>query len=168
MSALSIRLAAHADAATLQPLIQRAYRGDASRAGWTHEADLLDGERISIAELEALIADPLGRILVAWRSETQIGCVRVAKVDNDLAYLGLLCVDPLLQAGGVGGALIAAAEDTARDVFGANRMEMTVIDSRSELIAYYARRGYAPTGTRDFPIALDPPLHMVVLEKALA
>ena len=48
-------------------------------------------------------------------------------------------------------------------------MEMTVIHRRTELIAWYERRGYAPTGeTRPFPV--DPPqpqLDFVVLEKAL-
>ena len=44
-----------------------------------------------------------------------------------------------------------------------------VIDARSDLIAWYERRGYRPTGeTRPFPI--DPPrpdLDFVVLEKGL-
>ncbi len=45
---------------------------------------------------------------------------------------------------------------------------MTVIDKRSELIDYYRRRGYVPSGERrDFPIALDPPLFMTVLVKSL-
>ncbi|MDQ2878134.1 MAG: GNAT family N-acetyltransferase [Pseudomonadota bacterium] len=164
----SIRQASHADAAALQPLIQRAYRGEASRAGWTHEADLIKGERMALGELEALIADPAERILIAARGARPIGCVRIAKAGDDLAYLGLLCVDPLLQAAGVGSALIAAGEAAARDIFGAARIEMTVIDTRAALIAYYERRGYVPAGTRDFPIALDPPLNMIVLEKALA
>ncbi|MEO5866764.1 MAG: GNAT family N-acetyltransferase [Sphingomonas sp.] len=168
MSAVSIRAANPEDAAALQPLIQRAYRGDASRAGWTHEADLVQGERIGLQELRELIGDPAERILIAWRGDVQLGCVRVARVGDDLAYLGLLTVDPLLQAGGIGKALIAAAEDVARKAFGATRMEMTVIDGRTELIAYYERRGYARTGTRDFPVPVDPPLGMVVLEKALA
>ena len=48
-------------------------------------------------------------------------------------------------------------------------IEMTVIDRRPELIAYYQRRGYMLTDEkRPFPIPLDPPLEMVVLAKALA
>ena len=96
-----------------------------------------------------------------------MGCVRVADTGGGLAYLGLVCVDPLLQAGGYGKQLIAAAEATARRDFAADRIEMTVIDRRVELIAFYERRGYAQVGTRDFPILIDPPLHMVVLEKPL-
>jgi len=167
MSDLSVRIARRDDLVTLQPLIQRAYRGDDARAGWTHEADLLDGERIGIAELEAMIADSAERLLVGFDGDRMVGCVRVANSGGGLAYLGLLCVDPLLQTGGYGKQLIAAAEATARKEFDADRIEMTVIDRRAELIAFYERRGYAQVGTRDFPVVVDPPLHMVVLEKPL-
>jgi GNAT superfamily N-acetyltransferase len=167
MSDLSVRVARRDDLATLQPLIQRAYRGDDARAGWTHEADLLDGERIGVDELEAMIADPAERLLVGFDDECMVGCVRVANSGDGLAYLGLLCVDPLLQTGGYGKQLIAAAEAIAHREFNADRIEMTVIDRRAELIAFYERRGYAQVGTREFPILVDPPLHMVVLEKPL-
>ena len=41
-------------------------------------------------------------------------------------------------------------------------------EQRRELIDYYCRRGYAPTSERrDFPVPLDPPLFMTMLEKAL-
>jgi GNAT superfamily N-acetyltransferase len=167
MSDLSVRAARHDDLATLQPLIQSAYRGDDARAGWTHEADLLDGERIGVDELEAMIADPAERLLVGFDDDRMVGCVRVANSGGGLAYLGLLCVDPRLQTGGYGKQLIAAAETTAHHEFNAKRIEMTVIDRRAELIAFYERRGYARVGTREFPIVVDPPLHMVVLEKPL-
>jgi hypothetical protein len=48
-------------------------------------------------------------------------------------------------------------------------MEMTVIDSRASLIAWYERRGYGLTGERrPFPVRRDPPISFVVLEKPLA
>lgn len=167
MMSLTVRLAAADDLLALQPIIQRAYRGDDARAGWTHEADLLDGERIRVSELEAMIADPTERLLVGFDGDRMVGCVRVANSGGGLAYLGLLCVDPLLQTGGYGKQLIAAAEATARQEFAADQIEMTVIDKRAELIAFYERRGYTLVGTRDFPVVVDPPLHMVVLEKPL-
>ena len=46
---LTFRHATPADIALLVDLVTSAYRGDASRAGWTTEADLLDGLRISDA-----------------------------------------------------------------------------------------------------------------------
>jgi histone acetyltransferase (RNA polymerase elongator complex component) len=74
----------------------------------------------------------------------------------------------LLQTAGLGRLLLEAAETVACDTFGASAMEMTVIDSRVELIAYYERRGYARTPERRaFPIPVTPPLYMTVLVKSL-
>ena len=169
MTQIAIRAAASDDVAALHPLIERAYRGDTAKAGWTHEADLLFDDRTSAAELASLIADPDRVILLAHRDGALIGCVQVARAGDDLAYLGMVTVEPTLQARGLGRRLLAAAESEAVARFGARRMEMTVIHRRAELIAWYERRGYAPTGeTRPFPV--DPPrpeLDFVVLEKAL-
>ena len=164
-----VRVAVPADLPRLHPVIERAYRGDAARQGWTHEADLLSGERIDDATLEAMLDDPSQTLLVAERGGVVAGCVSLNARGDGLVYLGLLCVDPALQAAGIGKAIIAAAEQISRDALDADRIEMTVIDSRIELIAYYERRGFVRTGERrPFPIPLDPPLDMVVLEKAIA
>jgi ribosomal protein S18 acetylase RimI-like enzyme len=164
-----IRAARHADLPRLHPIIERAYRGESARAGWTHEADLIvEGERTDLDTLTAIIADPTSRLLMALDGDTPIGCVHIANRGDGLAYLGLLCVDPTLQAAGLGRKLIDAAEAAARGTFGCNRMEMTVIDKRVELIAWYARRGYTVTEERrPFPIPLDPPLFLQVLFKPL-
>src|SRR5690348_15122145 len=140
---LTIRPAAAADLPRLHPVIERAYRGDSARAGWTHEADLLSGERTDLATLQAIVDDPDQALLMALDGEAPIGSVQVSNRGGGTAYLGLLCVDPLLQAGGTGKLLIAAAEDFARARFAAAHMEMTVIEQRTELIAWYERRGYA-------------------------
>lgn len=165
---ISIRPAVEADFPHLHPVVERAYRGDSARAGWTHEADLVSGERTDLATLRSLL-DGDSRLLVAFDAEAILGCVNIASRGDGLAYLGLLCVDPELQAGGIGKQLVAAAEAIARDTFAATHIEMTVIDRRAELIAWYVRHGYAPSGeTRPFPVPLDPPLSMVVLVKPLA
>lgn len=166
--ALSIRPAAPADLLALHPVIERAYRGETARQGWTHEADLIEGPRTNLATLTAIVEDPAQVLLSAWEGETALGCVNVADRGHGTAYLGLLCIEPLRQAGGLGRQLIAAAEAYARDAFGCTRIEMTVIEERRKLIDYYLRRGYAETGERrDFPIPLDPPLFMTVLAKKL-
>lgn len=165
-----IRAATPADLPALHPIIERAYRGDEARAGWTFESDLLSGARTDLATLGTIVADPTQRLLIALDdSGAPIGCVNIADKGDGVAYLGLLCIDPALQAAGLGRRLIAQAETLAASLFGATTMEMTVIDSRTELIAYYVRRGYALTAEkRPFPIPLDPPFEMVVLAKALA
>ena len=164
---LAITTATPADAPALKDLLEAAYRGDSARQGWNHEADILDDERTSREELGALLADPAVTILTARDGEMLIGCVAVTKKDESLGYLGMLCVLPPLQSGGLGRKLLDAAEDHAR-ALGIAAMEMTVIDSRTSLIAWYERRGYAFTGERrPFPVPRDPPVTFVVLEKAL-
>ena len=141
MTEIAIRAATPDDVAALHPLIERAYRGETAKAGWTHEADLLFDDRTSAAELASLIGDPDRVILLAHRENVLIGCVQVARAGDDLAYLGMLTVEPNLQASGLGRRLLAAAESEAVARFGARRMEMTVIHRRAELIAWYERRG---------------------------
>jgi GNAT superfamily N-acetyltransferase len=173
---LRIRTALPADVPALHALVERAYRGKDAKAGWTHEADLLGGQRSDIAMLSQMIADPDQRILIASDGKGPIGCAAIAQKKNGLSYLGLVTVDPLRQAGGIGRALIAAAEAFAQTVFSTDRMEMTVIAQRSELIAWYQRCGYRLTGeTREFPygdaqfgLPNRRDLYFVVLEHSLA
>ena len=150
------RRAAGDDVPALHALVHGAYRGDSARRGWTHEADLLDGNRIDLPTLEAIVADPAQAVLLAERDGRLLGCVQATDKGRGLAYLGMLTVDPALQGAGLGRSLISAAEAEARARFRAVRMEMTVIVQRKELIEWYARRGYLPTGeVRPFP-ATDP------------
>jgi len=166
---ITIRVATREDLPALHPVIERAYRGETARQGWTHEADLIiESARTDIPTLTAIVDDPMQRLLIAEADGQAIGCVQVTYKGDGLAYLGLLCVDPTLQLAGLGKQIVAAAEATAREAFGARAMEMTVIDRRAELIAFYQRRGYAVSGEkRDFPVPLDPPLFMDVLVKPL-
>ncbi len=172
---MDIRPATLADVPALHRLVERAYRGDSARKGWTNEADLLDGQRTDVESLNEIIADPAQRILIAINDNGLIGCVQVTQKDFDTAYLGLLSVDPDIQAGGLGKTLIIEAERTAGNIFAAATMEMTVIRQRAELIAYYERRGYALTGEeRPFPhgderfgLPVTRDLSFVVLAKVL-
>jgi ribosomal protein S18 acetylase RimI-like enzyme len=167
MPEITITPASAADAPALKTLLEAAYRGDSARQGWNHEADILDDERVASGEVEALLADPSVTILTARDGEALIGCVAVTRKDEALGYLGMLCVLPTLQSGGLGRRLLDAAEDHAR-ALGLTAMEMTVIDSRASLIAWYERRGYGFTGERrPFPVLRDPPVNFVVLEKPL-
>ncbi len=163
---VTIRAATREDLPRIHPVIERAYRGESARQGWTHEADLIEGVRTDLDTLAAIVDDPAQKLLIAEQDGDALGCVQVSDRGKGLAYLGLLCVEPTIQAGGIGKKLMEAAERVARDVFEARRIEMTVIDSRARLIAWYKRHGYSSSGeTRPFPIALDPPLTMTVLVK---
>lgn len=174
-----VRHATASDIPATHALIESAYRGESAKRGWTHEADLLGGQRTDRDALTAIIADPKQTLLLAEDGGALTGCVLVIdkgeRAGARIGYLGLLTVSPDLQAGGLGRRLIEAAEAEARG-FGATTMEMTVIKSRRELVDWYLRRGYHNTG-REEPFPLDDPrfglpktrdLIFVVLAKALA
>jgi ribosomal protein S18 acetylase RimI-like enzyme len=147
------REATAADVAPIVALVESAYRGDASRAGWTTEADLLDGQRTDPAAVTEVIASPDSRMLLAVDDVGNIvACCQLERRDADVCYFGMFAVLPTLQAGGIGKAMLAEAERLGRDEWGAATMQMTVIEQRADLIAWYVRRGYAVTGeTRPFP-----------------
>jgi len=82
----------------------------------------------------------------------------------------MFSVSPLLQAKGIGRQLLMAAEDYARQL-ACNTLTMTVISTRHELISWYQRRGYQPTG-ETLPFHHDKkfgnpkqPIDLIVMEK---
>jgi len=163
------RIAQPADAPAVRALIESGYRGDSARRGWSNEADLLGGDRTTPEEVAAMIAAPDKRVLLAEEDGALVGTVTVTDLGQGRAYMGLLCVDPERQAGGLGRMLVHEVEQLAAEVFGSKVMELIVVDVRTELIAWYERRGYARTGTlRPFPLPMDVPYKMVELERPIA
>ncbi|KAK5994779.1 hypothetical protein PT974_03162 [Cladobotryum mycophilum] len=150
---LSIREATPKDAPAIVALVRSAYRGESSRSGWTTEADLVDDERIDVVGVLKKIDEPLGIILLIQdQSGTLIACCELLRRDDVLGYFGLFAVDPTRQAGGIGRFVLSEAETYAKKVWGLNQLEMTVIWTREELIAWYIRRGYIKLEeTRPFP-----------------
>lgn len=133
-------------------LVESAYRGESSRAGWTTEADLLDGRRTDAAAVGAIIAGSASRMLVATTEDDGLLACCQLEHRGEHAYFGMFAVSPTLQGGGIGHALLAEAERIARDDWDAPVMQMTVLTQRDDLIAWYQRRGYRPTGEREpFP-----------------
>lgn len=164
---LLVRRAARADAAPLKTLIESGYRGDSARRGWTHEADIVENERIAMDDLCAMLGDPSTHFLIAEDAGKAIGCIAVTDKGHGRAYFGLLCVDPARQSNGLGSRLIEAAEERARS-FGASVMEISVFENRAELIVMYQRKGYCDTGRRDpFPTPQPVPLFFRCFEKRL-
>ena len=171
---LQFRRATPADAAALAALVNSAYRGDSSRAGWTTEADLLGGQRTDREEIAQLLSSTDSILLICVEGQNLIGSAHLEKLDADTAYLGMLTIAPPLQGRGLGQQMMDEAERLARTEWHTRTMQMQVIALRHELIAYYERRGYRRTGeTRPFP---DDPryglpkvanLSLDVLEKSL-
>lgn len=141
----SFRDATEADVDALVALVESAYRGESSRAGWTTEADLLDGQRTDPEGVRAVITAPAGRMLVAEREGAIVACCQLEH-RGDAAYFGMFAVDPGSQGGGLGRSVLQHAERTAMEAWGVRSMQMTVLTAREDLIAWYERRGYRRTG----------------------
>lgn len=133
-------------------LVQSAYRGDASRAGWTTEADLLDGGRTDAWLVRDLMVSTRDAVLVLGDRRAPLACCAVGVRDDGRASLGMFAVRPGAQGGGVGASVLAAAEAYVAERWDPPALHLSVIRQRDELVAWYARRGYAPTGeTEPFP-----------------
>jgi len=148
------RRAAVTDVDAVVELVESAYRGESSRAGWTTEADLLHGQRTDPAAVEAAVSAADGPLLLLAQDSSGrvLGCCQLRAGADGVAQFGMFAVRPGVQGAGVGSALLAEAERVAAAELGAHEVQMTVITQRTELIAYYQRRGYSPTGqTRPFP-----------------
>jgi GNAT superfamily N-acetyltransferase len=149
--AVTFRVATPSDVDALVALVESAYRGDASRAGWTTEADILGGRRTDPDGVLEVIEKADSRMVAVEREGELVACCQLEHRGVH-AYFGMFAVRPALQGAGLGKAIIAEAERFARDEWGVAEMHMTVISVREDLIAWYERRGYARTGrTSPFP-----------------
>ena len=163
----------HVDA--LVELVNSAYRGESSKAGWTTEEHLLGGQRIDAAGILEIIQKENSVVLIAEDDNTGIllGCVHLEKHDSK-CYLGMLTVNPKLQSKGIGKLLLSESEAFA-EFWDCGKIYMTVISVRSELIAWYAKHGYKntqekkpfPYGDERFGMPKVQNLEFTVLEKKL-
>jgi ribosomal protein S18 acetylase RimI-like enzyme len=172
---IAFRSAGLGDRDALIDLVTSAYRGESSRAGWTTEADLLEGPRIAPEVLEQDLRRPRSRVVVVDGEDgALLACAHVCD-EGGSGYFGMFAVAPGRQGGGIGDALLRECERIAREEWGLAVMRMTVIDLREELIAWYERRGYRRTGIHNpFPYGDErfgrprrEDLRFAVLEKAL-
>ncbi|NHM02215.1 GNAT family N-acetyltransferase [Flavobacterium difficile] len=160
------------DVTEITKLVNSAYRGETSKKGWTTEANILEGERISESELTEILLNTENTFLIYRENNKIIGTVLLTNKKTEL-YLGMLTVSPELQNSGLGKKLLIAAEDLANAI-PLPKIVMTVISIREELIAWYQRNGYLDTGKREpFPsiyndvVLHSEPLEFSILEKVL-
>jgi ribosomal protein S18 acetylase RimI-like enzyme len=170
-----LKPAVEADYAAIIDLANLAFRGTGPSASWNTEAVFIEGQRLDDSLLRADLAAKPNAHLLIYRDNPDgplLGTVLLDPKQNGVWYLGLLTVRPDLQNRQLGRALLAAAESFAKE-HGARQIQMTVVNVRTTLIAWYERRGYTVTReTRPFPYGdnrvgkpLRDDLHFVVLEK---
>jgi len=154
--------------------VQRGYRGEKSTVGWTHEYNLVDGQRVDDLMLMDTLRSSTSEIyLLLYKFSTItsgvneptlniiheecvsdgnniIGCIQLDYCE-DIVHFGMFTVNPKLQNLGFGRWLLKEAEELAI-LRGVKTIGMSVISIREELIAWYERRGFKKTGvTAKFP-----------------
>lgn len=155
---MEFRFADESDAEKLLALINQAFEV---------EAFYLAGPRLDAERIGPHFRN--GRFLVAESGETLMGCVYV-EVGGESSYMGLLSVDPKLRKTGLGRRLVAAAEEFSREM-GAQRMDLTVVNLRTELPPYYEKLGYKIVGeepiSEQMGTRVNQPCHFIRMSKPL-
>ncbi|MGD0444712.1 MAG: GNAT family N-acetyltransferase [Edaphobacter sp.] len=166
--------AIEADYPAIIDLANLAYRGTGPSASWNIE-DFIEGQRLNDSLLREDLAAKPNAHLLTYRDEPGgelLGTVLLDPQKDGIWHLGLLTIRPDLQKRQLGRTLLTAAEEFAKQ-HGAHRIEMTVVNVRDILIAWYQRRGYTLTArTKPFPYGderfgrpLRDDLYFVVIEK---
>ena len=160
---LTHRTATEADCESLATLINISYRGELANQGWTNENSLVGGLRTNTNVLSTMINSGKYKFL-AFFDKTDLtlkGCVYLQhKPETKTAYLGMLSVRPDVQGKGYGKFILSTAEKYAVSDWNVDYIEMRVFVQRSELLAYYFRRGYNVTDLRE-PFLPNEDAHLI-------
>jgi N-acetylglutamate synthase-like GNAT family acetyltransferase len=153
---MKMRMAQLEDAENIAGLVNAAFRPERFFA----EADRTNPEKVR----ELLHK---GKFLLTEGAGKLTGCVYV-ELRDDRGYFGLLAVEPALQRSGLGSRMVTAAEEYCRAA-GCQFMDLTIVNLRTELPAFYQRLGYSENGTLPFPRDqhTNQPCHLVKMSKAL-
>lgn len=145
MNSDCFRLASPADIEKIVALVNAAYRPQPGAAGWTHEAELIEGQRTTPAQVAKMLARPHSIMLLALKQHEIVGCIHLEKDTDNMTHLGMFAINPHQQTQGLGKQLLVFAEHYAHKHFATEKFSMIVLSARTELIAFYLRRGYHRT-----------------------
>ena len=138
------RVSDKSDSQQIAVLVNSAYRPKSGTEGWTHESELVRGERITAGQVAELMGES-SVVLVAEHGQELVGCVHV-EIAGTSAYIGMLAIEPMKQNTGLGKDLLNYTESYAKENFDIDEFKMVVVSQRKELIDFYVRRGYKRTG----------------------
>ena len=147
----NFRLAEQKDIDDIVALVESAYRGEKSKQGWTTESHFINGQRTDAEEVSTLIGRENSVLILCFDNHELLATIQIQKT-GDKCYLGMFAVQPQKQSLGIGSLLLEQAENYARQHWQCRVMTMLVITIRQELIEWYRRKGYRPTGEKQrFP-----------------
>ena len=155
--AQAVRLATPSDIPEIVRITNLAYQVERS---------FLEGDRTHAAEVQELMTTGAFLVLEGGAGSL-LGSVFIRPEDRR-AYLGLLAVAPEVQRQGWSRLLLGAAEVHCREA-GCQFLDLTVVNLRRDLFAFYARNGFAPYGTLPFPrpAKVVRPCRLIQFTKAL-
>ena len=138
------RIATVKDVPELVSLINNSYRPNGSEAGWTHESELIEGDRINPQQLTDLLDRDGSTILLGLNKGEIVACVNINE-ESGAIYLAMLTVKPSCQNFGLGKEMLQLAEEYAENQYESSTLNLFVISERKELYDFYLRRGYQST-----------------------
>lgn len=134
------------------------------------------GDRTDESQVRAKMQT--GSFFVVGGENALLGCIYVEMADpanpkviasgTGAGYIGMLAVDPGQQGRGRGKRLMLFAEEELRRR-GARRVQLRIVNLRTELVEFYGKLGYRASGTTPYPEPnqLSQPVHFLNMEKAL-
>jgi len=158
---LQARVAGDADVPELVRLINCAY---------VIEEFFVTGDRTNPAQVRDRMRRAASSFLAIDQPqvpERLAACVWM-EVKADRGYFGMLAVDPEQRGRGLARLLISAVEDHCRTA-GCRFLDISVVNLRTELPAFYRQFGFSPYATAPFhdPHKLTRPAHLVLMTKPL-
>lgn len=170
---LNIRNAKIDDVAQLVELINLAYRAQSERS-WTTEKAFVDGTRITNEQLNGDLSRSNFKLFVGENEQgLLVACIGLS-LDHNSVEIGTFAIDSSVQNSGFGKEILAYAEQyIVQNHPSVSYFLMYVLDVRSELIAYYQRRGYQITGhTEPYPVNANVgqplvPIQLIEMKKKI-
>jgi ribosomal protein S18 acetylase RimI-like enzyme len=139
-----------------------------ANAAFRVEDFFIDGDRTNADDVAVQMARPHACFLVLdGESPTELAASVFVEIRGGRGYFAMLAVDPALQRNGLGRRLVEAVEQYCRAA-GCDALDISVVNLRVELPAFYRRLGFSATSTAPLTThALKQEAHFVLMSKPL-
>lgn len=139
-----------------------------------HRKAFVDGTRITNEQLNGDLSRSNFKLFVGENEQgLLVACIGLS-FDHNSVEIGTFAIDPTIQNLGYGREMLNYVEAyVAQSCSEVRDLIMYVLDVRSELIAYYQRRGYQITGhTEPYPVNANVgqplvPIQLIEMKKTI-